>query len=104
MPLEEWLQGRKFITVAQNGLADHKKIQDALNNLKPGMYVKVLDKGPYRERLEATLPEDVGLISEVGSVIELPEWKSNPDGVDSKKTWDWGSSLNLPARSSTGWP
>ena len=96
MPLDEWLQDRKgCITVAQYGPADCSKIQVALDKLKlkPGWYVKVLDKGPYRERLKATLPADVGLISEVGSVIELPEWDGTKDSVDPAKTWDWGSDL-----------
>lgn len=95
MPLAEWLQGRQIITVAQQkGLGDFATILDALKSVKPGQCIKLLDKGPYRERLEATLPEDVGLISEVGSVIELPEWKATgPDVADPKKTWYEGSVL-----------
>jgi hypothetical protein len=73
-PLAEWLKGREIITVAQDGSGDYRTIQQALNALKAGQVVRVLDKGPYRERLVATLPRDVGLVSEVGTRIEFDKW------------------------------
>src|SRR5207253_2499550 len=50
-PLEEWLEGRTVLTVAQDGTGQYKTIQAALNALKTGQVVKVLDRGPYREYL-----------------------------------------------------
>jgi serine/threonine protein kinase len=62
-PLEEWLQGREILTVKQDGSAMFTKIQDALNALKPGQVVEVLDKGPYGENLYQRMLDDVGLVS-----------------------------------------
>ena len=73
-PLDEWLQGREVLTVSQDGKAKFKTIGAALDALKPGQVVKVLDKGPYKETLDRNLPENVGLISEVGTRIELDKW------------------------------
>jgi hypothetical protein len=75
--LAEWLKGRKILTVSQDGKGQFLTIQAALNALKPGQVVKVLDRGPYREslRLEA-VPEDTGLISEQNTLLELPQWES----------------------------
>lgn len=75
-PLGEWLKGRKVLTVAQDGSGQFKTIQAALDALEPGEAVKVLDKGPYRELLLIpALPFDSGLISEVQTILESPEWK-----------------------------
>jgi hypothetical protein len=77
-PLEEWLRGRKVLTVAQDGSGQFKTIQSALNALEPGQVVQVLDPGPYRETLRlATVPKDTGLFSEKNTVVELPGWESN---------------------------
>ncbi len=74
-PLAEWLKGRTIITVSQDGKGQFKTIQAALDALKPGQVVKVLDRGPYRERLKVYGgPEDTGLISEQQTVVELSEW------------------------------
>lgn len=74
-PLEEWLKGRTALTVAQDGSGQFKTIQSALDALRPGQVVKVLDAGPYHERIVASgLPKNTGLISEVRTVIEVSEW------------------------------
>lgn len=74
-PLTEWLKGRKVLTVSQDGKGQFKTIQAALDALKSGQVVKVLDRGPYRERLVyAIIPENAGLISEQGTVLEIPQW------------------------------
>lgn len=74
--LEEWLKGRTVLTVAQDGSGKFTTIQAALDALQPGQVVKVLDKGPYRERLEVqSPPRDTGLISEVQTIVELSAWK-----------------------------
>lgn len=83
-PLEEWLKGRTVLTVAQDGRGQFKTIQEALNALELGQVVKVLDKGPYRERLQLLdLPPDTGLVTDQETVLELPEWHSiqEPFGV-----------------------
>ena len=75
-PLEEWLKGREALTVAQDGSAQFTTIQAALNTLQPGQVVRVLDRGPYRERLELQdMPKDTGLVSDQGATIEFSEWK-----------------------------
>ncbi|HTU89116.1 MAG TPA: protein kinase [Gemmataceae bacterium] len=75
-PLAEWLKGRETLTVSQDGLGQFKTIQAALNVLQQGQIVKVLDRGPYRERLQIDhMPPDSGLISEHGTILELSESK-----------------------------
>ncbi|MBI1348706.1 protein kinase [bacterium] len=79
-PLEDWLIGRTILTVAQDGSGQFQTIQAALNALQPGQVVKVLDKGPYRERLDVTTPpDDTGLFCDQQTVIELPEWRYDMD-------------------------
>lgn len=68
--LEDWLKDREIITVAQNGTARFQTIQEALAALKPGQAVEILDRGPYRETLGMSLPDDTGLISRCQTVIE----------------------------------
>src|SRR5207248_1030023 len=61
---------------------------EALAALKPGQCVKILDRGPYREALDVSLPEDVGLISEAGARLEPPAWVPNgPKEEDPKKRY-----------------
>ncbi len=73
-PLTEWLKGRTILTVSQDGKGQFQTIQAALDVLKPHEVVKVLDRGPYFERLEVhDLPEDTGLVSDVQTVLELRE-------------------------------
>ncbi len=75
-PLEEWIKGRTILTVAQDGSGQFQTIQAALDALQAGQAVQVLDKGPYRERLEVkSLPKDTGLVSEVKTILEVPQWK-----------------------------
>ena len=70
------MKGRKILTVSKDGRGQFKTIQSAIDTLQAGEVVKVLDRGPYRERLEfAAPPQDSGLVSDVGTVLELPEWK-----------------------------
>lgn len=74
-PLAEWLKGRDLRTVAQDGSAEFKTIQAALDALLPGQVIKVLDRGPYRESLRRIpVPDDCGLISEAGTVLEVAEY------------------------------
>lgn len=81
--LQDWLQGRTVLTVAQDGSGQFGTIQEALNALQTGQVVKVLDKGPYHERLNWTNPPaDVGLISEVQTTIVLPELTRGPANID----------------------
>jgi serine/threonine protein kinase/pectin methylesterase-like acyl-CoA thioesterase len=81
-PLAEWLKGRQVLTVAQDGSGQFKTIQAALDALQKGQVVKVLDRGPYREQLNETgLPPDSALISEVRTIVELPQWSKYPSGL-----------------------
>jgi hypothetical protein len=74
-PLVEWLKGRTILTVSQDGKGQFKTIQAALNALQPGQVVKVLDRGPYRERLVLNpVPKDSGLVSERQTILELSGW------------------------------
>jgi hypothetical protein len=70
-PLDEWLKGRKVLTVAQDGSGQFKSIQAALDALQPGEAVEVLDRGPYRETLSLNAPDDSGLISRHGTSLEI---------------------------------
>jgi len=75
-PLDEWLKGRTAVTVALDGSGDFRSVVVALNAVGPGQYVRILDRGPYREQLEfggRLIAADIGLVGD-RSVIELPEW------------------------------
>jgi hypothetical protein len=74
-PLDQWLQGREILTVKQDGTAMFTKIQDALDKAKPGQVVKILDRGPYRERLTKDSFSDGGLISESNTIIEPSDYE-----------------------------
>lgn len=76
--LNEWLPGRKVLTVAQNGTGDYRTLGEALDAVKQGEVVKVLDAGPYRESLIKQLPADTALISNAGSVVEVSRWIASP--------------------------
>ena len=93
--LAEWLKNRKLRTVSQDGIAEFRSIGDALKNVQAGEVVKVLDRGPYRERLSQDLPADVGIVSDVGTLIELPSWERLNAWDEAKTKWYYkGSWLN----------
>jgi serine/threonine protein kinase len=95
-PLDEWLKGREILTVKQDGTAMFTKIQDALDALKPGQVVEVLDKGPYVDNLSVNSPpENTGLFSRVGSKMvsdkgtrHLTKGK-NGEQVELESCWDF---------------
>jgi serine/threonine protein kinase len=76
--LEDWLAGRTIRTVSQDGQGEFKSIQAALEALQPGEVVEVLDQGPYPEKIKLVrpMPEDTGIFSKVGTVVETPEWST----------------------------
>ncbi|MCH7725457.1 MAG: protein kinase, partial [Planctomycetes bacterium] len=97
-PIDEWLEGRKILTVAQDGSGDFRTISKALEALQPGQVVMVLDKGPYRERLQTTVPEDVGLISQFGTLIEFTDWnRTGPGFVDQGKSLYRAAVIDCPS-------
>ena len=72
--LNEWLAGRQILTVAQDGSGEYKTIQSAVDALKPGQVVEVLDPGPYEESLDLTPPHNTGLISRSRTSIRAANW------------------------------
>ncbi|HQU42313.1 MAG TPA: hypothetical protein PK867_05850, partial [Pirellulales bacterium] len=73
--MEEWLKGRTILTVAQDGSGQFKTIQAALDAMKTGQVVEVLDGGPYRESLRMHRPpENTGLVSRHGAIVEVDTW------------------------------
>jgi hypothetical protein len=78
-PLDEWLEGREILTVAQDGSAMFTTINAALDALKPGQVVEVLDRGPYEESfLDVSVPDDTGLVSRV-QTRWVPKWTVHPE-------------------------
>lgn len=73
-PLEEWLKGRQILTVSQYGSAMFTTIQAALNAQKDGQVVQVLDRGPYRESLGWKNKSGCGLVSNVGTLVNVAQW------------------------------
>jgi serine/threonine protein kinase len=70
-PLDDWLAGRKILTVALDGSAEFSSINSALRRLQPGQVVEILDRGPYTESLDILRPPpDTGLISRCDTVID----------------------------------
>lgn len=68
--LDDWLRGRRILTVAQDGTGQYKSIQSALDALQPGQAVEVLDSGPYAECLNlVAVPEDAGLVTRHRTII-----------------------------------
>ncbi len=81
--IQEWLatkSAQQILTVARDGSGMYRTLGDAVDALKPGQVVKLLDKGPYREDLRKTLPEDTCIVSEVGTRVELPRWHKHFPG------------------------
>ena len=87
--MAEYLQGREILTVAQDGSGKYRSLTEAFLALKPGQVVKILDQGPYRERLAGPVPADIGIVSEVGTRIELPEWTRVGTGDGAKRYDGW---------------
>ncbi len=86
LPLDEYLQGRTILTVRQDGKAMFTTIQKAMEEVKSGQVIEVLDKGPYRESFIGKVPDNVGLVSKVGTRIEIPKWHVwNTKEPDKKK-------------------
>jgi serine/threonine protein kinase/pectin methylesterase-like acyl-CoA thioesterase len=103
-PLSEWLQGRKILTVAQDGSGQFKTIQAALDALQSGQVVKVLDRGPYTESLRCTVPRDTGLISDVQTVLEAADWpaETHPHEIQVIEGFRLNG-LRVQARPRDGW-
>lgn len=99
VPLHFWiLQGRHVLQVSQDGKAPYRSISDALKVVKPGDVIEVLDRGPYRESVFMTNPvENIGLISRVGTRIEIPAWRKwGPSPWNKDKTIYQGALFLCP--------
>jgi len=83
--LRTWMQGRKILTVRQDGSAMFSTIQAALDVQQDGEVVQVLDQGPYRESLEWDRKRDAGLISTVGTIIESAHWQSDVENSSKRR-------------------
>ena len=80
-PLEEWLVGKKIVTVKQDGTGNYRTIFEACQGRQPGEVVEVLDVGPYVENLKIMpMPPGSGLFSRVGTVIVPAQWKVTSSG------------------------
>lgn len=77
--LEEWLKGRDILTVKQDGTAMFATIQEALDAQKDGQVVKILDRGPYRERLTWSGKNNCGLVSDMNPIILTDQWENRID-------------------------
>ena len=78
--LSDWLRDREVLSVSQDGTAMFESISEAIAHLRPHQVVRVLDRGPYRERIHVTkLPIDVGLVSDVDTRFELTSWGVSND-------------------------
>jgi hypothetical protein len=87
-PLEGWLVGREILTVKQDGSAMFTKIQDALDALKPGQVVEVLDQRPYVETLSVlAAPSDRGLVTRTATQLRVAKWDEQPNATDGF-TWN----------------
>jgi hypothetical protein len=80
--LDEWLKGRTVVTVSQDGGGQFKTIQAAIDAVKPGQAIEVLDRGPYRETLVVFDLKDGGIVSRAGTVIELTGKRRTSFGGD----------------------
>ena len=88
-PLKDYLRGHEVLTVAQDGSGKYRSLNDAFQTLSAGQVIKVLDRGPYRERLEGPVPANVGIVSEAGTRIEVPDWKQVSTGAGDKRYAGW---------------
>lgn len=95
-PLAQWLQGRKFVTVAQDGRGDFKTIPEALQASTDGQVVKLLDQGPYQLPVEVTFKRGGGLVSEVGTRVVLSDWVPGSDAPEDARRYR-ALQLNCPA-------
>jgi tetratricopeptide (TPR) repeat protein len=86
LPWQEWLDGREVLTVAQDGKAMFTTIGAALEKAKAGQVIRVLDKGPYRESISRETPDNVALVGEGATRIEIPKWTLwGPDPANKAK-------------------
>jgi serine/threonine protein kinase/tetratricopeptide (TPR) repeat protein len=95
-PLRYWLRGRTILRVAQDGSQPFRTIQQALDAVKPGEVIQIMDRGPYRETPRMPRPvENVGLISEAGTRIEITAWQRFA-GADAKDIRYFAMNLLCP--------
>lgn len=74
--LSDWLRGRNVITVAQDGSGDYETIREAVDQLKRGDAIEILDQGPYFETLVIEKPpKDTGIFSRHDPIV----WSSFED-------------------------
>jgi formylglycine-generating enzyme required for sulfatase activity/serine/threonine protein kinase len=80
--LNDWLKGRRIITVSQDGTSDFTTIGEALVSMRHGEVIEIMDKGPYLEPLEIlSPPTDTGLISRCGTVISPKGYLDFEDNI-----------------------
>jgi len=97
-PLKEWLRDRKVLTVKQDGSAMYSTIQAALDAQQNGEVVEVLDRGPYRESLIWKKKNEAGLISNVGTIIDAENWKTNTSPLSEQLLHRFGELQNCRLR------
>ena len=92
--LDEWLKGRRILTVAQNGTGDFETINAALAAVESGQAVEVLDEGPYEEFLTVPAVDDIGLFSRCRTTVVLAKWEPN-EWSDFQDGWQIENTANL---------
>ena len=96
--LDEFLVGKSVLTVSQSGNADYRSLTDAFAALKANSVIEFLDEGPYQESIDIdTLPVGVGIVSQVGTQLDLPDWNSDERTTEMPNLFAWriGGSFDL---------
>lgn len=73
--LDDWLLGRRVLTVKQDGTAQYRSIFSASRAMKPNDVIEILDSGPYIENLHnLVMPAGSAIVSRAGTVILPAQW------------------------------
>jgi len=74
----------------------------AFDKVKPGQVIKVLDKGRIGNRSSDPPPDNVALVSEVGTRIEIPKWHLGRRTARKRTKTSIRASSSIPRAGSAG--